>query len=97
MKKLGRPNGSKNKTKVDKSKIKTESKPDSKPEYSFDTEAINLMATVGYYIRKDIEEWVIEHSIDKQCIPSSMIVKAIKDLGLHKWLKEIEDNKDVKN
>jgi hypothetical protein len=93
-KKRGRPRKS-DKEKAEKlanaSKIKTKKVPDKEPEYSFDTESVILMGAVGYWIRKDIEDWAVENSKDKHCIPRSKVVESIKNLGLDQWRIEAED------
>jgi len=83
-KKRGRPPKSKN-----VAKIKTQSKSDPEPEYSWDTESIILMARLTYAIRVAIEENAIKAAVNKQCIPPDIVEGAIVDIGLGDWLERI--------
>lgn len=56
--------------------------------FSFDIAAILTMAAVGYSIREAIVEKAVAkaNAKEKKCIPDSVVVSAIKSMGLGEYL-----------
>jgi hypothetical protein len=65
--------------------------------HSFDIESIILMASLGYTIRKAIEDKAIEMAVDKKCIPRDTIYYAACELGLKDWLEQVKINYEEDN
>lgn len=64
--------------------------------FSFDTEAVLLMAALGLVIRNTVQDSAIEMSKDKMCISKSTVAEAIKAVGLGDWVAKIEEKVDMK-
>ena len=80
-----------------KKKVNTESSFELPQHHSFDLEAIILMASLGYTIRKAIEDKAIEMAVDKKCIPRDTIYQAACELGLKDWLEQVKINYEEDN
>jgi hypothetical protein len=64
--------------------------------FSFDTEAVLLMAALGFVIRNAVQDSAVEMSKDKMCISKSTVTKAIEAVGLGDWIAKIEEKVDMK-
>ena len=58
---------------------------------SFDIDSTLSIASVIYEIRETIMARSIEKSKVKKCIPNSVVVSVIKELGLDKYLPKKEN------